>query len=354
MDKTLLIEEIRAQAVNPPGNDKYIGAFYESVCAQIDQQNPKIHEILADTLAFRPEITDKHFANLLFRTFQYLETNIIKNSLYPNGFDCQQTWEKELLSLVENPSLFPVIKNLLRTKNTTTTIYQRYVGPHAIMAAVFKSKIVSFADFGSGAAYGPLGMISKTTFNPFVDNTDNCWVQNQLMKNIKFDKVYSIDKQCHDGLDNNLWLRACQFYPSERETHLLTTCKFEQKVKLYKERVTFVEADITQKLDIEPCDAVTICTTLYMLPKFQKEIIKIAQKILKKDGIIIIQDFAKIANDEATLNFKVSWTKDFPYRTFILSQKTNWKIWEVLKWNNGRCKEVNEGHDFNKFLNMLV
>ncbi len=75
------------------------------------------------------------------------------------------------------------------------------------------------------------------------------------------------------------------------------------------------------------------------------------QKQLLPEGIIIVQDFATLSpKNRSQLSFKESWFKNpYSYGTFVYSAKTNWQFQEIFRWENGRCKTVKAGIDFNKF-----
>src|SRR5258706_9136232 len=90
-------------------------------------------------------------------------------------------------------------------------------------------------------------------------------------------------------------------------------------------------------------------TFMYQLEHYQAKIMETARKILKPDGVVVIQDFAQKNLDPSRLDFQGSWfNTPYTYRTFVYGAVTDWKMMEALQWKNGRCTEVRAGQDFGK------
>ncbi|OGG07667.1 hypothetical protein A2872_01765 [Candidatus Gottesmanbacteria bacterium RIFCSPHIGHO2_01_FULL_42_12] len=352
----LVVAEIKAQAMNPPGKDIYLQSFYTHVLNNLDRdRSNQLIKIITETLTVRPKITHKHFVNLLFRSVQYLETNYLNNVNYPNGLETPEAWDKEINQLLENIEYEKHLRLTLKERNTTTTIYQRYCGPYFIMSTLTKNK-VTFVDLGCGAGYGPLGISKSVPFKEIVDRTVGKKVAAQMRLPLPLNKAYGIDVTSHGDPESISWLRACQFYPSEIY-QMNDILNFEKKVGFFNGKVTFFESDITNPKAIrnefpkKKCDFATVCTTLYMIPDKKENVLKFAQGLLKPNGLVIVQDFAR-KTPNGKLRFDVSWTTGWPYRTFVWGKATGYKFWEVLKWSSGRCREVAPGDDFKAFLHL--
>lgn len=68
--------------------------------------------------------------------------------------------------------------------------------------------------------------------------------------------------------------------------------------------------------------------------------------------MIVVQDFVRKAPDASLgISFDVGWfSRPFTYCTFVCGPSTEWEMREVLRWSNGRCREVEEGEDFGVLL----
>lgn len=355
VEATLL--EMRRQAELPPGNDRIIGSFYQAMT--LDPRNhTEIKSILQDVAGSRPSMTAEYLTNLLFRTFQYAEIQIVGNSSYPTGLDNPESWETEIEKIMaENKDK---VREILLTKDTTTTIYQRYAGPRSILGAKFSGKTINYADFCCGGGYGPLGIVQKEPFGAIHDETPGEAVAKFLNQPLEINQAWGVDKDNPMDPAALPWRRACQVYPSEFQ--MLPEISAMEEAMYAKDRVKFVQADVTRNsldhgtIPDHSCDAVSIVTGLYQNQTAveQKAVFANAVALLKPDGLVIVQDFArKSESGDKLLDFAVSWPEKFSYRTFVHDPKSPEEILEVLQWGNGRCKEVRAGADFDKFLEKI-
>lgn len=343
-----LLSELIDQSHNPPGADPVLGNFYAALVEMIESGHP-IAQILMRIKNRRLDITYKHLANLIFRAYQAIKLE--KEDISYRSFDGIANWLKELRSLVSDHKTRLYFEKLLRKKSTTTTIYQRYAGPYAIICHLRNDKPVSIADLGCGGNYGLRGIELNAKFKPIEDFTPNNLVTKLLRKKINFKAGIAIDKENPDEDSVKKWRLACSFYPKELDG-LTTIRSFEDRLDLSQD-VVFIQADLltSRKLPKKCADIVILSSILYQLNLTdQLSLIDKTKKLLRQGGIIIVQDFAvKSLTNPHHLDFNESWFgRDFSYRTFIVGKKTGWTFLEAFQWNNGRCKIVRAGEDFKK------
>ncbi len=343
-----LIKEFSDLSRAEHGNDQYMRAFY-SASLNLLKTDPTIFSVLYRVLKKR-DINHKHLANLFFRTIQFEKLFPTKDKDYPKKFINPKLWEKEIKLIIETKK--NDIENVLIEKDTTTTIYQRYAGIKIILSSLLNEKSLNVADFGCGGNYGLPGIVSGMKFKKIIDNSDDSQLTKLLREKINIKHGLAVDKENPYLPASKKWRYTCSFYPNELGM-LKHVIKMEQKLKKVK-KIKFLQSDILElpkkKLFYKKhyYDTICISTVCYQMPEDQKKIITIARHMLKHDGILILQDFAENdKKDSDKLNFNISWfSKPFSYRTFVASEKTSWKIKEILKWNNGRCLEVQPGKDF--------
>lgn len=343
-----LLNELIDLSHNPPGNDPVLGSFYAAL-VEIAEEGHSISKILLRVKKSRNDITYKHLVNLIFRAFQAIKLK--QNDLSYRSFDDISKWRKELANLQGDKNARRDFEKLLRTKNTNTTIYQRYAGVYTIVSHLWNNHKVTMADLGCGGNYGLRGFELKEPFKEIRDLTPKRVVSKLLRKNINLEKGLAIDKEDPNLETTTFWRMACSFYPKELD-EMNSILEFEKRIKL-SAKIQFIKKNLL-KLKLLPkfkVDVIILSTILYQLSLYEQLILlQKAKKLLKPEGMMIIQDFAakNLANPRH-LDFNDSWfSKTYSYRTFISSRKTGWKFWEIFQWNNGRCRIVKDGEDFDK------
>ena len=347
---TPIIQEFHELSKNPPGNDPYMKAFYQAA-TELSDTNLPFRNFIQGILKKREDIDPKHFANLFCRSTQYIELYVKDTPGYPHGFDDKNVWKDELEDIITNDN--PDLERLLLTKSTTTTVYQRYAGAATIMTALFPDKPLHVTDFGCGGNYGLRGIDIEAPFDPIEDNSEGYRVSNLLAHPPKLASSIAIDLENPDDPETKKWRRACLY--TQELTNAAKIDRFEDSIK-QSNNVNFMQADLRElpigndqnQISEESQDVVIISTLCYQMPEQQKSILGQARKILKPDGIIIIQDFAQTDSSNPNgLDFDVNWFgQPYAYRNFVLSQKTDWTMKEILRWKNGRCASVIPGKDF--------
>ncbi len=340
-----LLSELVDQSHNPPGGDKVLGKFYAAIVEQIERGG-NLAKMLIEVKKKRPTITSKHLTNLIFRSFQAIKFK--QNDLSFRNFLTLKKWHKELDAIFLNPTTKSYFKKLLLTKSTTTTIYQRYAAPAALISFLFDGTPVTVADLGSGGNYGLRGIELNIPFKKVTDLTTKKLFLKLLSQKINLKKGLAVDKDNPDEPEAKKWRLACSFYPQELKLRDEIE-QFENRIMQAK-KVEFLKANLLNSfLPEKYFDVVILSTTLYQFNLFeQRRILENAKRLLTSEGFIIVQDFAaKSLSNPSHLDFSESWFgQPFSYGTFIVGKKTHWMFLEIFRWNNGRCQTVKEGEDF--------
>lgn len=342
------------EADNPPGGDKCMGAFYAAL-SDLSTNDGQTQELLRNTLEKR-RLTPQHLTNLIFRVFQYVELFEKRNPDYPTNHTKPEQWKKEIPQLLAENG--PLIKDFLLTKDTTTTIYQRYAGTQATLNLVFPNQGVRVADFGCGGNYGLPGITNNIPFNPTDDETPNQAVTQLLKRPTQIDEGLAIDKIDPQDIRQKEWRIACSFYPQEL-SQIANVVVLENTMRDVKS-VRFLQADLLDlkinhangNLPQAYFDAVAINTVGYQLSEAEREkVLDIAAKSIMPTGVIIVQDFAELdMTDPKRLNFTRNWFRTpFSYRTFV-RKGDDPKFQEFLQWSDGRCRRVRAGKDFQQLM----
>lgn len=346
-----LLNEVTDQANNPPGNDKVLGAFYSAVGSLLTTEHPFASLILDGIKCRKDNDTPKHLVNLIYRAFQAAKFN--QQDLSYRTLDDPELWKLELLNVSSNPKSSHTIQDIISTRSTTTTIYQRYAGPYAVISKIFGDTPVTIADLGCGGNYGLRGIDIHEPFKPIDDQTPDQTVSDLLSNPIQLKGGIAVDKQNPEDEAVKKWRLACSFYPKELD-QLESVIYFEDRLRR-SERVRFYQADL---LDLanwpkpRSANVIILSTILYQLsPEERYILLQRSQKLLKKHGIMIVQDFAGFSRKSPSspdgLDFNRSWFgTDYGYRTFVAGEITQGMFLEALQWDNGRCNSVKQGRHF--------
>jgi len=348
-----VINLLRVQADSPPGNDRCIGSFYESLVALIDADE-EISRFFAGIYESRPSLTPAHNVNLLFRSIQHMHLNL-KNDRSYLEFETSEDWRPVLVSILDSGDR-EILKELMLTKDTITTKFQRYAGPKAIISSYWNGNPVNVADFGCGANVGLPGIELNAPFQPIKDETPGQLVLSETIKPISLEVGLAVDKANPENPQVKMWSIACSYYPNELRA-LDGDDELEPKFDA-AHNTAFLQADLLSSqaphmIPENDFDAVILSTVLYQrTPEERVKIIAEARKATKPTGIIIVQDFVmKKPHDAQGLIFNGAWGGgEFGYRTFISRNSPESDMLEIFQWSDGRCRAVRPGEDFNILL----
>lgn len=335
-----VVREFEDQSKNPPGNDPVIAACYASTIDLI-RQDSDFKNFLLQIIKKRADLTASHFVNLYFRSLQYIKLFL------QGGSYSKINWQKDLKAFLANRKIKKELMQLILVKDTSTTKYQRYVSLYALSNWFFPKKALTIADFGCGGNYGLKGLELGEKFENIIDKTPANFFSRLLREPVGLKFGLGIDKEDPDNKEAHNWRIACSFYPRELN-EINSVLKFEKRIRS-AEKVDFLMSNLVSgKINTRhKFDMVIISTVLYQISSRKNIhiIINRAKKILSRDGILIIQDFARL-DKTGDFDFSQSWfNKPFTYNTFVTSRLANWKFLWIFSWENGRCLKVKGGRD---------
>lgn len=353
-DFPLVVDGFTRQTKDPPGLDPCIGSCYESLL-NLMGENMAVRQYLQDIYEKRP-FTPGHFISLVFRSIQYIELFVKEDHTY-RTFTKSVDWDATLDDLL-NSERKNQFRELMLTKDTVTTKYQRYAGPRAILSALWpQDQPVNVADFGCGSNYGLRGIEQDEPFEKIDDGTPGKKLTELLSTPLTISRGLAIDKENPDDPKAQAWSLACSFYPKELG-QVEYPHHFKRRLR-ESGNVTFLQADLTapstEKIPQNYFHAVIISTLLYQHPpEVRLSIIEKARQALRDDGIIIIQDFAfKDPSSPDGLSFMEPGTNNYCYRTFVSRPPQQDNLLEVFQWSDGRCTTVRAGSDYSRIFDQL-
>ncbi len=358
VDLAPFMAEFDDQRQNPPGKDRYISACYAAVLGRLESDDV-FQRLFKDVVASRDHVTPSHLVNLTLRAIQYLELYEFRRQTYPGDFATAERWDEELGVITSQPEMRTLLRDLLASKDTTTTIYQRYAGLKSVLNLALPNRDLIVADFGCGGNLGLPGLELGVDFEAVADETPGRAVAESLLVPSRIVRGLAVDKEDPRDPQAIKWRHACSFYPSE--LHKMGDLLDLEKRVNDGSTIGFLQGDLLElevnhkngTLPRDAFDAVFISTLLYQMnPEQQEKVLLSARKSAKVDGFVVAQDFARInPNEPRSLSFGESWFRDpFSYRTFIAGADTNWEMREFLQWQNGRCTRVRPGDNFDEVL----
>ena len=387
---------IRKLAEQPTDGDPVVGAFYQAVEAKVNTverygeeyrvgTGDRFVETLMEVVEDRLSRSSADFiAKFLFQAYQYtfwylhdyqanLETpQLFTSEPFYNKFNTQRQWEWQLdedFSVSRRSGRLSNFRRIwmetMKTDTIPTTIAQRYAGVKAVLAQRFGNQPMVVADIGCGTNIGLKMLETHTPFEPIEDHTGG--IVNMLLdQRLDIDKGIGIDIQDFTQSHARLLAKACRYTPSEFWRISIDMAQEEFiNSRSNKAKIEFRQGDflVDGALLPEKADAIILSTILYQL-KGQEERLQFIEKALSHlndKGILIIQDFAKKVPFSDTnpfgLEFGQYWNR---YVTYVM-YKTRFPVnkvgmveniigpLELLIWSGGRCREVKEGADFNRY-----
>lgn len=338
----------REQAEKPPGGDLSIASCYRAV-GKLIVSDAEFATFLRSSYEKRPNMTPSHFVNLFFRGIQYIKMYGHEDFDYVSYVDASD-WEPELKRLTtENREQ---LREILLTKDTATTVYQRYAGPKALIAALSDGRDLKIADLGCGANYGLRGFELNEPFE-HIENGSAVPLNDWLERPLNLSEGLAVDKVNPEDAEVKHWVMACSFYPKEF-ANVENVKQMEERLKQSK-KVRFLQEDLTSPSNLISggyFDAVILSTMLYQhQPEDRLDILEEARRIVNPSGLIIVQDFARKDHSERSgLRFENAWFNNFGYRTFLSTADNPGRFFEVFKWADGRCHQVKPGQDYPRVL----
>jgi hypothetical protein len=357
---TAAYEAFKEQANAPVGGDIVIGSFNQEVVNRFDT-DARFVAFATQLLAAKPDLTASHFVNIVFRIAQH--DRLQHDPSYPLAYGSTE-WKDFWDGVLADEQKMNWYAEMLRTKETQTTVYNRYASL-ALVSALFYPKGFRGVDVGCGGNYGLPGMHLQEPFTIKGDSTPQGLVSRLVSEYASrtsvLDGSWGTDQANSLTGERQVFRHSCQFYPQEIISgKMAKVLAFEDRIRKHS-TIPFKEGDILKQdpvtdLGFNPdsFDIGSFLTIFYQLsPADRLAMIQRVAPLLKDDGLIHIQDFANLDQyDPHNLLFHNSWGDPYSYATFIVGPLTDWKFLEVVRWKNGRCEEVKAGYHFNEVIDL--
>lgn len=366
-----LLESLRIKARHPDGKDKYIGAYAVAMAEVVEEQREG--DFLQTVFTHRPSLHGGYAANLLLRGAQKqkldLQSEFAERS-YPEGYDAPGKWGGFLRRLISNANDYPDFSYDMQVRNIQSNISERYKGIK-LAAHMYRRSLgenPTILDIGCSQNLGlkKIALVPRFKFDKvkvrhhgrfgispiLIDDVSRSLRANRLI-NSKLDIGPSVGVDLpfdeRNERQERLWARACSFYPSELLNDNLRRryVNFQNADTPDKVKIAYADARSPTQLDSavgvkQKFDLVSLSTILYQLsPSNRICLLENAMKKAKKDGLLVVQDFAKVVDDhDGNLEFIDDWTKQsYSYRTNIIDMKHEGAGFkEAFAWESPRCR----------------
>jgi len=323
-----------------------MSAFY-SALSMLVQQDSDVAAFFSEIATRRP-LPLAHLTNLVFRAVQFLKLFRWGEPEYL-GFRSENQWYGELNQLFADPRKRAALREIMLTRDTQTTKYQRYAGVWAVLAALLPHQKLCVADFGCGANLGLPGIAAARPFAPIRDGTPGGLVSWLLRQPVRLTDSLAIDRYDPTSVEVIQWQTACSYYPRELLAEAFTE-RNQAEPAPQSAAVRFKQLDLlarsaTREIPRDHFHAVIMSTILYQhQPANRRRLLELGRQALRDGGILIIQDFVEVLGDR--LEFIDRWFDGANYKTVVAGRVTGWRFAELLRWEDGRCRGVHPGKDF--------
>lgn len=372
---------------HPIEKDPRIKAYRQGLQQMMLAGNPLVLNTFFDHFRYSTkdeELPPIYTSNIALRAFQKIlmkEENFPSGLRYPEDFDTPEAWIVGITSVLENKKHYDTFRFCIDCLNIQSNIADRYKSLKLLMHLYgdrFKHS-PRIIDVGCSQNLG-LNIIAKNLdfFSPTAllpDDAQEEQTYHDLEHSIKINELLKTRVRMGTSVGVDLfsindptiisWIRSCSFYPSE----LLDKKRVSHYNKLanstsYKVKYVwndFLEPSSAQTNSFNTelpgpgsMDVAVLSTVLYQhSPEERSTMILRAFKIVKNNGLIMVQDFASVdAKDPWSVDFS-SWshngsdrtkTGGLPYKTLILDKTQPERgFMTFLEWSNGRCEKLRLG-----------
>jgi hypothetical protein len=391
-------EAFREEAVNPTGNDPYFRAMSEAAADEIihGQFGGQLEQILEYREHTKPPLEGHHAMNLIRRALQKQYLKMYPN-LYPILFDEVEMNRQAIRDLPRDESFFWDFDGDMQHREVQSNVAERYKA-FKLIAHMYRDRLgsdPSILDVGCSLNLGlkKMALSGHHTFDSIEVVTQN---RGEAARDYDLERAANkltasrLAIGASMGVDlfspdfNNMeWVRSCSFYPGE----LLKPARimafddlshkdvagigfhkgdFTDEEEMAKLPTNFAKTqwqnkrsreEITQESLLEMSkfmgekhreeklfDMAIFCTSMYLMDQEQRlKSIERARRLVKRSGIIVIQDFAELDPQEPTgLQFHENFSYDaYPYRTYVVSPRgPEIRPQHIFSWENGRAQKL--------------
>lgn len=364
-----LMHALSKQALNPQGGDDRITAACTAIHQKIDHlEANEFREELIDFL-INPQAPGyaepKHAVLKLIRAIQspLLRPEYRKQKQYPEAFLDQDEWSKAIDWIMDNDALRDDFRYDLFVRLVGSNKPQRYVTIPLITGMLRErdgrfNEPLRVLDFGCSLNMG-LGKLAVGGFGQVevIESSDQAETVNQEQTAFfnKFANTYALAEGVGIDIVNfsdpgaKWWARSNSGYPSEwlnpdleAEFAWVDDEKEHENVRQLVADFSVRDSLDALELEQESYDVVMISTAAYELsPQRRSAAWKNALRYAKPDGIVIIQDFARVNKAGAIRFYEEMFDKPFKYHVNVIDKSMPKPTKEpYLTYENGRCKKV--------------
>lgn len=348
----VLSHELAAQAERPQGGDIRIAAFSRSVLSlmQNSDSSPVVTEMrLHDN-------SPLNTINVALRALQ--KQCMYRHDDYPNSFVKASRWTEAIHEIEASPEHFESFRQDMK-RTVQSNVVERYkaIKLAALLMAPRIGEVPNILDVGCSRNHGLKKLRQNLPFMPVLVNSTesssalvNALVSTAMKQKIAIGHSVGVDRITYGAGNDAVWARSCSFYPTE----LLNTKSVTEYDYLDAHDfcdIEFAVGDFTadglvSKTKVSRFDLVTASTFMYQLNQSERNRARQNfKRALTPDGAVLYQDFAKVSGDGKGLEFSKKWSKPYSYRTMIEFGDGSDQIYELFKWDNGRCNALIPGKD---------
>jgi SAM-dependent methyltransferase len=382
-------------AENPtaPGNDPIYAKMSEAAAEEI--LNGDLGDVLETNLELRESKTGKvieahHAMQLTRRSLQDLFLKMFPRE-YPQAAD-SVSWVRGAINvMLSDPSMAMDFDAHMIQEDVRSNVDKRYAA-FLLIARMYQERLgedISILDVGCSVNNGLKVMASNQIYRldeiEVVDSTRDrdesltSAANAILASRLAIGASMGVDMF---GLefDNRSWVRSCSFYPTELMNPAMVM-RFDDLMNMNLREIGFYQGNFAnddemeglpgafarikweserprgdhtseslfemakfigeQRHDSELFDMVTFCTSMYLMSQADRlKAIERAKRLVKKTGLIVIQDFAEAYQRSSTgLRFHNNFQyAPYPYRTYVIpggAEKQTPR--HIFSWENGRA-----------------
>ncbi|MEO7617425.1 MAG: class I SAM-dependent methyltransferase [Candidatus Saccharibacteria bacterium] len=362
---SIIQNELVVQSQSPPAGDMRIAAFATAMYQLSESE--KFKTAIERLYIAKPNVYASYVITSLFKATQ--KQLLVQYPLtYPLEFKTAAVWEHAITKIFSDTIHFEEFCLDLENRTVQSNVSERYKA-FKLVLMLMKDRLgemPSVLDVGCSRNHGLKKLALNLPFQPLeiasplrIKGSTRIGLESHLNTLLRqdFGLSYGIGSDIVpiDMAEQASWVRNCSFYPGE----LLNTASVSEYDYLDNNEwdiVSFQQGDFVGKGlfgddDYEGVfDAITVSAFMYQLSDAERKQVRAnLRRYLRPGGIIIYQDFAQQGYVNSELDFEENWfSSHYPYRTLIEFEDKGEELFEVFRWQNGRCKRVMIGNDFYK------
>lgn len=376
-----VIEELREECSHqieaPPSvhgvPDKFIPMFSKALLLGL-QNNPESEEVIVNAVNRKRRnqpFPASYAFNSLLRLFQM---DHMDDPDYP--YKRQRTWQTKLEEQLNDEDRLIKLGLDLNMWNVGSDVETRIAGPklvaHSLRPELTESSDYDYQILNVGSARDhSLAMLASNLALDHIE-VDSTRLKSEhkaikleetinrlVNRRINIGNCYGVDLWPLRDLEWSRFLQACRYYPSElsdslkKERYNLLESIRDNDFRLHHTEADFGDLDKPRYQNgylrgigkNDHYDMIIFSTSLYQnYPEKRRVMINNALRLLKNNGLIVVQDFTKTNSKEVEhpidqLEFVGPTSQKYVYTTSVLEQDKG-RFTPFVTWQNGRCEKL--------------